>query len=67
MRKKLEFYFSSEIKTHLSLRNGKFYNGTIHEVTPHKEIIIFIDDKLGNLPIFFEEIEDVEPFREVGV
>ena len=66
MNTKLEYYFSKQIKIHIICSNGVFYNGVIFDLTSNKDLLILTDDKLGEVPILFEEIERIEPFREVG-
>lgn len=61
---KLEYYFSNKIKIHLTCSNSTFYNGFILDLTSSKDLMVFIDDKLGDIPILFEEIERIEPFKE---
>lgn len=63
MNRKLEFFFKGQTKLHIAC-NGVFYNGYIFDLTSEKDLLVFTDDKLGNVPILFEEIERVEPFRE---
>lgn len=65
MSRKLEFFFKGKNKLHISC-DGIFYNGYIFDLTSEKDLMVFTDDKLGNVPILFEEIERVEPFREKG-
>ena len=65
MIRRLEFYFDNKKKVHISCSFGRFYNGNIKEIQAKKKIIILIDDKLGGLPIPFNDIEQIEPFKEV--
>lgn len=60
----LEYFFYNQIKIHIACSNGSFYNGIIIDLTSNKELLVFKDDKLGSIPILFEEIERVEPFKE---
>jgi len=64
MNRKLEFYFKNQTKIHLACSNGIFYNGYILDLTSEKDLLVFIDDKLGEIPILFEEIERIDPFKE---
>lgn len=53
---------AEERRVHISLRNFKFYNGLIVDV--NTDFLIIIDEKLGQLPIYFNEIYDIEPREE---
>ena len=66
MKKILDYYFKSKTTIHLKLANGRFYNGTIFDLTSEKDLMVFKDKVLGTIPVLFEEIETVEPFVEVG-
>lgn len=69
MDMKVEYFFRKNIKVHIICGNTRsFYNGLILDVNFKKQFLIFIDDKLGEIPILFEEIERIEPYveREVG-
>lgn len=60
--KKLQMYYMSHNTLHVTLRNGKFYNGTISYIGA--EFCKFIDRKLGEVLLFFAEIINIEPFTE---
>ena len=62
----LEYYLLDKKLIHVSCNDGRFYNGKILEINSKKQLMVFIDDKLGEIPILFEEIKHVEPFREEG-
>lgn len=57
--KKLKVYEFSLI--HLDLKNGTFYNGTI--ISLGADYMEFHDRKVGEVPIFFSEIKNVELYR----
>lgn len=61
---KLEYYFAKRLKIHLSCSKNIFYNGFILDLNSNKDLLVFNDDKLGNIPILFEEIERIEPFKD---
>lgn len=61
IKEKVQFYFREQFKIHIKVLNSIFYNGTIKEIS--KNFLILIDDKLGDIPIFFEEIIRIEPRR----
>ena len=67
MKKRAEYFLDDKKKIHISLKYGKFYNGYIKEI--RTDFMIFVDSKLGELPIWFEEIKEdsMEPFKEEGV
>jgi len=65
MKKKLEFFFNNKIKLHIVLLTNYFYNGSILDITSDKDLMVFKDDKLGTVPVLFEEIKKFEPFTEV--
>lgn len=62
IERKLEIYSNKLI--HISCKSGRFYNGKILEVNKEKSFIILIDNKLGEVPILFEEILNIEPYME---
>lgn len=61
---KLQYYFEEKLEIHLSCGSDRFYNGVIFEINLEKEFILFNDNKLGVVPVLFEEITKIEPFRE---
>lgn len=62
----LEYYCKDKKSIHIACNDRRFYNGVILEIDLEKKLLVFIDDKLGEIPILFEEIKFVEPFREMG-
>lgn len=62
---KINLFFERKNKVHISC-DGKFYNGIISEINKEKQFLILIDIKLGEVPILFEEILDIEPYTEEG-
>ena len=65
--RKLEFYQLDKKLIHVSCTNKRFYNGTVMEINSEKEYLILRDIKLGEVPIMFEEVFDIEPYiNEVG-
>jgi len=59
---KIKLFFELKTRIHISC-DGRFYNGTIIEVNTEKEFLLLKDDKLGEIPIMFEEILNIEPCR----
>jgi len=66
VKKRAQHFLENKTKIHLRLNSGRFYNGHIIEIK--KDLFIFDDVKLGELPIWFSQIKEdrMEPFREVG-
>lgn len=66
MKKRIEYFSEEKRKIHISLKNGKFYNGYIKEI--RLDFIIFKDQVLGEIPIWFNEINEdgIDPYKEVG-
>ena len=60
---KLSYYKSKDIAIHLTLDGGKFYNGVVVDVNDDR--LILLDKKLGEVYVGFDELIDVEPFKEV--
>ena len=59
---KINILFSLKKRIHISC-DGRFYNGTILEVYSEKKFLLFLDDKIGEVPIMFDEILNIEPCR----
>ena len=59
IRKKAKFYKENLRVVHISKKDFKFHNGLILNV--RGDFLIFEDEKLGELAIFFSEINDIEP------
>jgi hypothetical protein len=62
---KVEFYLENKKIVHVSCKNNRFYNGYILEINLVKDFIIIKDNILGELPLMFEEINNIEPYNEV--
>ena len=61
----LKKYCSSGQKVHISLCNGLFCNGIIVEVNEEEELIIFNEDRNGEMFLDFDEIKfPITLFRE---
>ncbi len=63
MNRKLEYFFKNKKRVHITC-SSRFYNGIILDIDLKKDLLILIDDKIGEVPILFEEIENVETFKE---
>lgn len=58
-------YCSSGQKVHINLLNGTFCNGVVIEVNEGEELIIFNEDKNGEMFLDFNEIKfPIVLFRE---
>ena len=62
IRKKILFYFKQNLAVHIKKKNNWFHNGKIKSI--ESDHCILIDEKEGEMPIFFLEIFEVEK-REV--
>lgn len=60
---KIKLFLEQNKDVHISC-DGRFYNGKILEVNKEKEFLILIDFKLGEVPILFEEILNIEPYTK---
>jgi len=58
----LEFYKKENMKIHIELNNGRFYNGFILEIAG--DMLIFDDSSLGAIPIYFLQVTIVEKYKE---
>lgn len=61
-RKKAEFFKNRNIAVHISKKNNWFANGKILEI--ESDFLILIDDIEGEMPIFFDEIHEIEKREE---
>jgi len=62
MKEKAEFFFESKTIVHISLTKNKFYNGLIKSI--RETSLLFNDNKLGTILVFFEEVNDIEPMKQ---
>jgi len=53
------FYYEYKDAVHITLNSNKFYNGIILEVK--LDFLILKDEVLGEVPVFFSEIMEIEP------
>lgn len=58
-----KFLFENKITAHLDTRDSNFRNGLIIEL--HETFLVINDRMLGETPIPFSEIGEIEKFREV--
>jgi hypothetical protein len=62
LKRKIKYYFENQLPVHISLKSTRFLNGKILEFAG--DMIIVNDHQLGAVPVYFQEIKYVEPFRE---
>jgi hypothetical protein len=61
--KKLRFYRDENTLIHIRCNNGRFYNGYILDLNLDKSLLVLKEVKIGEVPILFEEILVLEPFK----
>lgn len=59
LNKKIKLYFEKGTPVHISINNFKFYNGIILGL--QADFLIIKDEVLGEMPVFFSEITNIEP------
>jgi hypothetical protein len=62
MKKKVQFFYEKHVAVHIKKKNGYIHNGLIVEFAG--DLIILDDERSGAMPIYFEEIEEIEQRRE---
>jgi hypothetical protein len=62
LKQKLSYFKDNKISVHIIKHNGRFHNGLILELAG--DMIILDEEVAGAMPIYFEEIKDVEKRRE---
>jgi len=60
---KVNYFFKCFVVVHVDIKE-KFYNGTIKKLD--KDFFIIDDRKLGEIPVFYSEMLNIEPYKEVG-
>ena len=58
------FYYEYKDAVHITLNSNKFYNGIILEVKLDR--LILKDEVLGEIPVFFSEVTEIEPRIQKG-
>ena len=61
-RKKAEFYKNQNLIVHITKKNNWWHNGIIKKI--NDDFLILVDEKEGELPIFFLEIVEIEKREE---
>lgn len=67
IKKKIDLFYESQLMVHIVCFNGRYYNGVVNQMFDKKEFFIFLDNKLGKIPILFEEVKFIEPKKEVNI
>lgn len=63
IQKRVLYFYKEKVDIHVKMKSGYFYNGKILEVSEN-DFFIFIDAKLGEMPLFFIDIKNVERYLE---
>lgn len=66
MNTKVEYFFKKKTKVHICCWDNIFYNGKIISLESKKWFLILMDDKLGEIPVMFEDINRIEPYVKDG-
>jgi len=59
IEQKATFFKSKNVSVYIKLNSGFFYRGTLLDVS--SDFLILKDQKLGEMPIFYSEINIIEP------
>jgi hypothetical protein len=59
---KAAHYKEKNLAVHIILKNKRWLNGRITELGA--EFIMLREKKLGDMPIFFMEMEEIEPYDD---
>lgn len=63
IKEKLDFYLDKQIKIHITLINGKFFNGLL--ISKEDDYVYKMNERfLGEKYIFINEIYEVSEFKE---
>lgn len=65
LRKKSDAYCILNKKVHISYKNGMWKRGIIKEV--NAEFFILVESLEGDMPVFYQEIKSIEPYKVRGV
>lgn len=60
LKKQVQIFVERKIAIHIDLKNGRFYNGNINEVSA--DFFMLEDFKIGLTPIFYLQIKGVEAY-----
>ena len=61
LKKKVKFFYENHIPIHIILNSKRFYNGEVTQ-PPNADFFMLNDYVLGEQPIFFIQITEVEQF-----
>lgn len=59
---KAKFYLNNNTDVHISKKNNWFHNGKI--ISVKNDFLILLDEREGEMPIFFSEIFEIEKREE---
>ena len=62
IKKRARFFFEHKISVHIDTLTNRWYNGLILEF--HPEFIIILDRKIGETPVYFQEIVILDKNKE---
>lgn len=60
-QKRALYFHKEKVDVHVKMKSNYFYNGTISEIS-EADFFILIDFKVGEIPIFFIDIERIERY-----
>ena len=60
IEKRVKFFFDNQTAVHINTKGVSWYNGVIIEIGA--EFLMLKEFKLGDVPVFFSEIESVDKF-----
>lgn len=58
---RIKFFFEHKTSVYIKTRYKRFYRGLIAKL--NKDFLILLDKEVGELPIFFNEIDVIEKMR----
>lgn len=60
-KKKILYFYNQKIPIHIKLNNGKWMNGEI--ILIEVDLFIIKDFKRGEVPVMYEEINNIEKYK----
>lgn len=60
-QKRALYFHKEKAEVHVKMKSGYFYNGLILEIS-EADFFIFVDNKVGEMPIFFVDVDRIERF-----
>lgn len=62
IEREVAVFFDRQIPIHIALKNGRFVNGIINELS--NDFFMLNDRELGDLPVFYSQIYKIEKLKE---